>query len=367
MHQTTKGSFLVKCLLTSIVLAVARPVFAQPTLSLTSNYGLDRVWNGLSGGKNFVKNGSFEYTNNATLTKADVTKDYHFIPNGTSPNPSYAVPDTVAAIPDWVGGGGGANTYAIWHSDKQTGGTNTPAKSLVNWNEGDRGVYFGNWRFKTSVAPTFANDNSGIVTFSSTPTFTHITGDGGASSDTVLTGYGITGTPTTTGVGVTLSQTVTGLQVGVNTVVGFWVTGELTGGTAAQEYDRDGVFRFGLTDSSGSSSMYLAVPNGDATTTKMLASGGVALKSKYYQVKFTPTTSSVTLTFENYGHIMWGQGSNINVTNNDATAFALRGTELVLDDVIINQSPVVIPEPSPIVLAALGLCALIGVQKRHRS
>lgn len=117
---------------------------------------------------------------------------------------------------------------------------------------------------------------------------------------------------------VTLSQTVT-LTVGETYLLDFWTSGEQVGGNP-------GVF--GLTI--GSNQIYLEA---------------VEAARRYY-VSFSPSTAATTITFSNWGHLV--QNSVI-------------GTELVLDDVILNATAT--PEPATALLLPLALAAL--ARRRH--
>jgi hypothetical protein len=118
---------------------------------------------------------------------------------------------------------------------------------------------------------------------------------------------------------VTLSQTVT-LTAGDTYLLDFWTSGETVAGTP-------GVF--GLTI--GSNLLYLTA---------------VEAARRYY-VAFTADAAATTITFSNWGHML--QGPNT-------------GTELVLDDVILNATAT--PEPASALLLPLALAAL-AYRRRH--
>jgi hypothetical protein len=112
---------------------------------------------------------------------------------------------------------------------------------------------------------------------------------------------------------VTLSQTAN-LIAGDTYLLDFWTSGEKVGGAP-------GVF--GLTI--GTSQIYL---------------GAIESARRYY-VTFTADTAATPITFSNWGHLMQG---------------SIKGTELVLDDVILNAAAT--PEPATALLLPLALAAL---------
>jgi MYXO-CTERM domain-containing protein len=154
-------------------------------------------------------------------------------------------------------------------------------------------VYFGNWTMSASATPTTLSN--GVVLFGGPVTFTN-TAPNFANQGPV-----------------TLSQTVS-LTVGETYLLDFWTSGEEVGGAP-------GVF--GLTI--GSNHIYLEA---------------VEAARRYY-VSFSPSTAATTITFSNWGHLV--QNSVI-------------GTELVLDDVILNATTT--PEPASALLLPLALAAL---------
>ncbi len=163
--------------------------------------------------------------------------------------------------------------------------------------DGLNAVYFGN-SFNTAGASATIGSN-GVISFSGTPTFA--------------------GRPAP----VTLAQTVTGLSTSSSYVLDFWVSGEAG-------FTGDGLF--GL-DISGEGTTYLHLP------TPANSMGG----SERYYVHFTPTSSTITIKFLNWGHI---------------TDIGGTGTELVLDDVILNV-------PAPASLGLLGVFGLAAARRRR--
>ncbi len=155
-------------------------------------------------------------------------------------------------------------------------------------------VYFGNWFADISEAPIVSA--SGEITFAAPPIFTNDSGLGPMS----------------------LSQSVTGLEIGQTYQLDFFVTGEdnLSGFTNL------GLFGLGI----GSELKYLAVPT----------AGNPFGASQRYQVTFSADATTLDIAFTNWGHL------------------PSQGSELVLDDVILN----VIPEPSTALLVGVSLLGL---------
>lgn len=112
---------------------------------------------------------------------------------------------------------------------------------------------------------------------------------------------------------VTLSQTAN-LTQGDTYLLDFWTSGEQVGGTP-------GVF--GLTI--GSDLIYLEAVE----------------SARRYYVTFTAPAAATPITFTNWGHLMQN---------------SIEGTELVLDDVILNAAAT--PEPATALLLPLALAAL---------
>ena len=198
---------------------------------------------------------------------------------------------------------GQAHTYATWGNDG-TGGI----KGSANLPDGANGLYFGGGIMGgTTPAPTF--HANGRVTFPGPPTFF-------SKPDQAP---------------VELWQTLTGLSTSSKYLLDFWASGEnsKTSGFPGG----DGIFGLDIT---GENSIYLAAPSGVS---------GLGTSQRYY-VLFQPTASSVTLKWTNWGHLYDGTGPH---------------TELVLDDVIVNQ---VTPEPASLCALGLGLAAVCRRRKR---
>lgn len=128
---------------------------------------------------------------------------------------------------------------------------------------------------------------------------------------------------------VTLKQTVTGLNTSSTYVLDFWTSGENVG---TPEFAIDGFFGLQIT---GESLLYFAAPSGN----------GPIGSSQRYQVYFTPSVSTVTFEWDNWGHYSGPGGLS---------------DELVLDDVILN----VVETPKPSAAALLGLGSLLLIRKR---
>ncbi len=231
---------------------------------------------------NLVTNGSFE---------AD---------DGTAMNGSFWATGTILTpqvlLTGWTAVGQ-MNSYASWGHD----GANNWLRGSDFIPHGMDAVYFGAGGMTTSVAPIFHTD--GTVTFPSTPTFF----------------------PTPNLGPVTLSQTLTGLNTSQAYLLDFWASGELAhfGG-----FSGDGLFGLDIT---GENQMYFACPNG---------SSNLGASQRYYIV-FQPNTSSVTLTFTNWGHYT-DSGGNLR-------------TELVMDDVIVNT----VPESATLLVLAIPLAFVL--------
>lgn len=208
-------------------------------------------------------------------------------------------------ITGWVSSGG-PNAYA-YRSNSSPGWT-PPIPHGVN------SLYFGNHAAAgISQTPTF--QPNGLVTFSSTPTIT------------LQAAY----TPE-----VTLQQTITGLSTSSTYLLSFWVSGEqaVNGG-----YGHDGIFGLDVT---GFPTTYLAVPDG---------SPGSIGNQKVYQFFLQPVSSSTTIKFTNWGHFFAGFTAGWTLPST---------TELILDDVVLNQ----VPEPATMGLLALGGLFLVRCRPR---
>lgn len=140
-------------------------------------------------------------------------------------------------------------------------------------------VYFGNSFNTAGASASYAA--SGEITFASAPVF------GGRPGP------------------VTLAQTVGGLSTTDTYRLDFWVSGE----SNTSGFVGDGLFGLEIT---GYGTTYLRLPT---------SSNPFGASQRYY-VDFTPTSASTTIKFLNWGHI---------------TDLGGTGTELVLDDVILNR------------------------------
>ena len=238
---------------------------------------------------NLVKNGSFENrapgdpTLSTTLFWSGQPGFHTPFDFGLS-IPGLSNDDPTYTIPNWVQTSD-RGAYGVW-------GPPTPGFSAPSCGDGVACLYFGNWIMTPNPTPNFQND--GIVTFTSPPTFTN--------------------TVTKNQAPVTLSQTLTGLTVGATYLLDFWTSGEFDNGRLIEPSV------FGL--SIGSESVFLTVPSPLSVFN--------ADSIRYY-VYFTATNNTESISFINWGHI--------SEDSQSTTA-----TELVLDDVIVNN--VSIPEPS---------------------
>jgi len=211
---------------------------------------------------NLIANGSFE-------ADGGVAVNYSYWATGTGFTPPMTLTGWIAS--------GQPGSYAVWGSDGFGG---TMLSDLLP--HGTNGLYFGAG-IMASVSPLPTEANDGQVTFSSTPVIVPKPTDGP----------------------VTLQQTVSGLNPSATYVLDFWTSGESVGPLG---FVVDGFF--GL-DISGEATLYFAAPSGN----------GPIGNSQRYQVYFTPTASTVTFEWINWGHY--------TVTNG-------MSDELVLDDVFLN-------------------------------
>ena len=241
-----------------IALSVGVASASAAILSVTGNDTL--VGNRPS---NLITNGSFEAN------------------GGVSPNGAYWATGTgfspTMSLFGWTATGQ-SGSYAFWGSDG-LGGINNSAPLP----HGTNGVYFGAG-IMASVSPFPTEAPNGLVTFATTPTIVPKPTDGP----------------------VTLKQTVSGLNTSATYVLDFWTSGEDVGGPAMAV---DGLFGLDIT---GESRRYFAAPSGN----------GPIGTSQRYQVYFTPTASTITFRWLNWGHYY------------DPNGFL--SDELVLDDVILN-------------------------------
>ncbi|MEF8722974.1 MAG: PEP-CTERM sorting domain-containing protein [Candidatus Accumulibacter meliphilus] len=207
-------------------------------------------------------------------------------------------------IPNWTATGD-AESYGVWGPFFGS----PPGPS-----DGQYEVYFGNY-LNTPSSSYIVNPN-GTVTFASAPTFTNFSA-------------GIINP-------VTLSQTVNNLTVGADYWLDFYTTGEFEG-----IFSVPGIFGLQI---SGEPLLYLstvdAIPNSAFGT------------SERYQIEFTATASSLTFEWLNWGHVCFN--NNINDC----------GSELILDDVILNSH--MVPEPATSALVGIGVVTL-GYIRRRRS
>ncbi|PHN02337.1 galactose-binding domain-containing protein [Flavilitoribacter nigricans] len=157
---------------------------------------------------------------------------------------------------------------------------------------GNNPVYVGTY---SSPSETYSIDAQGLVTWSGTPDFVNASGP--------LTPFDCTGSNVsffgTPKQAVVLTKTITGLTVGTTYHLEFWASGEAS--SASTIYQYDGAFLF---NAAGAANIdqWLAVPskgnlrwNGDAGTT------GIGT-SQWYHLQFTATSTSLTLSWSNYGH-----------------------------------------------------------------
>jgi hypothetical protein len=261
----------------------------------------------LNPGANLLVNGSFEggFASNPLIGS--------FWASGTAQTP-------FEAVTGWTSNGSSGN-YAY---RANTGVTSNSAPVP----DGAVALYFGNG-FLTSISETPTFNVDGSVTFvSPTPTITPAVG---------------LSPP------VTIEQKVVGLTIGNTYGLSFWTSGEdAMGGN----YGHDGLFGLDVT---GFGTTYLAAPSG--------AIGGVG-NQKVYRFEFVPTTTTVTFTFTNWGHISGAGSSPLGPT--PGWTIPLDTTELVLDNVILNDlgPGENVPEPGTVGLLSFGGIALLARRKR---
>lgn len=239
---------------------------------------------------NLVVNGSFE-------------ADSGFVANGSPWATGTTLPNPMT-LTGWSASGM-QNSYAYWG--------HTPVGQVNfsdNLPDGQEGLYFGAYIIQSMASmPSF--QANGVVTFSGAP---NIVAD-------PLFGP------------VTLSQTLTGLNTSATYLLDFWASGE----DASTATWLDGFFGVDLT---GENTLYFAAPGGQS---------GLGASQRYY-VYFQPTSSTVTLTFTNWGHFYDQNG--------------IFHSELCLDDVVVNQ---IVPEPASLAALSLGVLALHRRRRLHRS
>jgi hypothetical protein len=238
---------------------------------------------------NLIVNGSFE-------ADGGIAPNFSYWATGTALSPTMS-------LSSWTASGQPAS-YAVWGND----GPST-IKNSAPFPDGTNGLYFGGG-IMILVAPFPTEASDGIVTFGSTPAIL----------------------PKPTDAPVTLEQTVSGLNTSSTYLLDFWTSGEEVG---SPEFSIDGFFGLDIT---GESLLYFASPSGN----------GPIGNSQRYQVYFTPSVSTVTFKWINWGHYNGPGGLS---------------DELVLDDVILNE----VPEPGTMVMMLmLGTCVLVRRSKpRH--
>jgi hypothetical protein len=275
-----------------------------------------------SGGANLILNGSFE-------TGAPVGIA------GFTGHDAYGTP--LVSIPSWLGTGGtlGGQSAPTYPGNYGEWGNLAGAypSDIVAAPNGSSNVYFGNSGSRFTGIPAYGTNGivTGITSF--TPTVTNGSG---------------------TPVPVTLSQAVNGLTPGNSYSFSFWASGERAPSGDANPYTHDGVFQLNVT---GESSLLLAAPRGGSIYNSSRTSG--LGQGHYYQFDFTPSGSSVTFDWINYGHIR--DLDNIPVTIN--------GSELVLDDVTLldlglSGGSISAPEPTTLALCFVGIGGLLVRHKR---
>ncbi len=239
---------------------------------------------------NLVANGSFE----TGAPSPDGSKYYWA--TGTTLTPF--------SVPGGWQSAGTQSTYASWGND----GPGTPHLQFSDTlPDGRNALYFGNAQTTVDLPATYNAD--GTVTFPGNPTFSPQYGGPARLLQTV-------NTPANPAPSYRIS---------------FWASAE-----AAQfgqgAYDIPGIFGFRITNVlPGDPIQYLTAPDG-TTAIGM---------SRTYDYAFVPLNASlpVTIEFINWGHVVLGPGQT--------------GSELVLDDVIINKVP------APPAALALPLAALL--------
>ncbi len=211
---------------------------------------------------NLLVNGSFE-------ADAGVATNYSYWATGTALTPTMSLTGWIAS--------GQAGSYAVWGNDGFGG---TRFSDLLP--HGTNGVYFGAG-IMALVIPFPVESTSGLVSFTNPPVILPKPTDGP----------------------VTLQQTVSGLNPSTTYLLDFWTSGENVG---PMGFLVDGFFGLNI---SGEQTLYFAAASGN----------GPIGDSQRYQVYFTPTTSTVTFEWINWGHYLDPNGMS---------------DELVLDDVILN-------------------------------
>jgi hypothetical protein len=240
-----------------LALLASVPTSSATVLSVTGNDTL--VGNRPT---NLITNGSFE-------ADAGVATNGSYWATGTGFSPTMS-------LSAWTASGQVAS-YAIWGSDGFGG-----IQSSAPFPHGTNGLYFGAG-IMALVIPFPTEAANGLVTFSNAPVIQPKPTDGP----------------------VTLQQTVSGLNPSSTYLLDFWTSGEMVGQPGLPV---DGFFGLNI---SGEATLYFAAPSGN----------GLVGPAQRYQVYFTPTASTVTFEWVNWGHYLDPNGMS---------------DELVLDDVILN-------------------------------
>jgi hypothetical protein len=238
---------------------------------------------------NLIANGSFE-------ADGGLAANNSYWATGTSLTPTMSLTAWTAS--------GQPNSYAIWGNDGVGG-----IKGSAALPHGTNGLYFGAG-IMAFVNPSPIAAADGQISFSVPPVIFPKPTDGP----------------------VTLQQTVSGLNTSATYLLDFWTSGEDIG---SAQFPVDGFFGLQIT---GESLLYFAAPSGN----------GPIGNSQRYQVSFTPSASSVTFRWINWGHYNSPSGLS---------------DELVLDDVILNLAEV--PEPASI--AWIALAALSFARRTPRA
>lgn len=277
----------MKTLLTALLVSIANLLNSHATV--WSVAGNDTLVGNRSA--NLLLNGSFEADHG-------IAANGSYWATGTALTPSMSLSSWTAS--------GASGSYAIWGNDGVGG-----IKGSASLPHGTNGLYFGAGIMQV-VAPWPTEAADGQISFSSTPALLSKPTDGP----------------------VTLEQTVSGLNTSATYLLDFWTSGEDVG---SFQFPVDGFFGLEIT---GESRLYLAAPSGN----------GPIGNSQRYQVYFSPSSSTATFRWINWGHYIGPNGLS---------------DELVLDDVILNL--VEVPEPSALALLSLGASVLLWRNKGRKS
>lgn len=264
-----------------------------------------------------ITNGNFEYPSQPIVYWGGSSNNNNGTPGtviGTNDCGSnrYGIP--IGTITGWTSSVGGPSAYPRVDSN-----ANSWAFAVAPTGNGGHNVYFGNaGTFK------FAN-NTNKLTYDNSTGLVSLNGNS-IVQDPAWSGAGYGTTP------VTLSQTFT-VVPGAQYLVDFFVSGESAN---CGSPNPPGIFQFEI----GNQVMYAYTGNNTGTAP------GV---SERYYVYFRSTSSSVTLSFKNWGHF-WLDGTNnlLDVFPTYTYTGCHGGTpfswcpyltsELVLDDVVVNSS-----------------------------